>query len=251
MSRKLVNVCGDDGQLMPASGSEDMSLFSAIVDGFLCCGGGSGGGDERTLTPRSGGSPRSPGGSVVHRVALFRGGLISGILSQSDCMAFLLHHPELVGPQLWGASVAELGFLGRRVVCVSPHTPTHAAFSIMFGHDVSGVGIVDEAEELVGNLSASDLRRLQASDFRVLALPVRDYLARCVLPQGAQAPLPAPVRVTPQTALSTLLELLGGSAPRIHRIYVTHEKRPVGVITATDVLRVLVQLESGAAAAKQ
>ena len=104
LSRKLVNVCGDDGQLMPAAASEDMSLFSAIVDGFLSVGTG---GEERTLTPRSGGSPRGSGGSeVVHRVALFRQGKVTSILSQSDCMTFLFRHPDLLGAQLWGAKVS-------------------------------------------------------------------------------------------------------------------------------------------------
>ena len=239
LSRKLVNVCGDDGQLMPAAASEDMSLFSAIVDGFLSVGTG---GEERTLTPRSGGSPRGSGGSeVVHRVALFRQGKVTSILSQSDCMTCLFRHPELLGAQLWAAKVSELGFLGRRTVCVEPHTPAHAAFAVMFGHGVSGVGVVGHNEELIANLSASDLRTL--TNFRVLALPVLDFLDRAAEGQGTRRG--PPVAVTPDTPFSSVLQMLGGGGPRVHRVYITHNGKPVGVITATDVLKLLVRLEEG------
>ncbi len=119
------------------------------------------GGDERTLTPRSGGGG---GGSspVVHRLALFKDGHISAILSQSDIMSYLAQHAELLGPELARATVDELGFAsGRRVVCVTPGTPTHAAFTIMFSHSVSGAwqrgACVSECHLLTSRPSSADI----------------------------------------------------------------------------------------------
>ncbi len=61
----------------------------------------------------------------------------------------------------------------------------------------------------------------------------------------ASAGARTPVTVSPSTPFTSVLELLGGSAPRIHRVYVTDEHgRPVGVITATDVLRLLARRET-------
>jgi CBS domain-containing protein len=153
-SRKLVNVTGDDGQLLPTIHA-GMTLLDAVTQGFLSTGGG----DERTLTPRSGGAA-SGATAVVHRLALFSHGAISGIISQSDIMTYLYRHSELLGPELARSSVDALGFAsGKRVVCVTPQTPTHAAFAVMFSNRVSAVGVVAPgSEELIANLSASDMR---------------------------------------------------------------------------------------------
>jgi len=276
--RKLVSVCGDDGQLLPQSDSDSMSLLTAVTTGFL-----STGGEERTLTPRSAAKANSvsmapvnaaavasltdnwtasgdgdggagPGGAqpttnsstnavVVHRVALFRGGHICGILSQSDVMAYLWrHHGELLPPSLASSPLPTLGFAtGRRVVCVTPTTPAHAAFTTMFSYNVSGVGVVGPDERLVANLSASDLRRLQPDNFRLLALPVEAFL------NEMQAQGRYPMTVPPTAPFLEIVRLLGGGHKglRLHRVYICDEHgRPVGVVTATDVLRTLVRLET-------
>jgi CBS domain-containing protein len=295
-ARKLVNVTGDDGQLLPQLHA-GMTLLQAVTEGasprsdcpaaallrvaharlhaagFLSTGGA----DERTLTPRSGGAA---GGqqSVVHRIAFFSHGQISSILSQSDIMTYLYRHSELLGAELARASVDSLGFAsGKRVVCVTPNTPTHAAFAVMFSNHVSAVGVVAPgSEELIANLSASDMRcvrlcravpltrarhsrlrlrlqqchvisRLEPRHFSVLALPVAEFLADAsgqavagIAPaqRGGSflefarqsAGVRAPVAITPATPFLRVLELLGGTKPRIHRVYVTEAGRPIGVV---------------------
>ena len=265
VQRKLVNVTGDDGQLVHSL-SSDMSLLSAVTEGFL-----STGGCERTLTPRSGGYGPSAGsngapsgppgrrGGVVHRLALFKHGTISSILSQSDCMGYLAQHASLLGP-LASASLASLGFVtGREVVCVAPETPTHAAFATMFASHVSAVGVTGPDGTMVANLSASDLRRLQPNNFRVLALPVSDFLASLAAGHSAGSAISlakaaaagavgganAPVTVSPDSPFLGVLELLGSQKPRVHRVYLCEKGVPVGVITATDVLRMLADKEAG------
>jgi CBS domain-containing protein len=51
-------------------------------------------------------------------------------------------------------------------------------FKLMRERNVSAVGIVDHAGELVANLSASDMRRLDRESFRLLALPVAEFISR-------------------------------------------------------------------------
>lgn len=99
-------------------------------------------------------------------------------------------------------------------------------------------------------------RRLEPRHFNVLALPVAEFLADSTgQPVAGTSPsqrassfmefarqtagVRAPVSVLPSTPFLRVLELLGGHTPRIHRVYVCEEKRPIGVITPTDVLRFL------------
>ena len=51
-------------------------------------------------------------------------------------------------------------------------------FKLMRDRNVSALGVVDDAGELVANLSASDLRRLDRESFRLLALPVAEFISR-------------------------------------------------------------------------
>ena len=51
-------------------------------------------------------------------------------------------------------------------------------FKLMRDKNVSAIGVVDQSSELVANLSASDLRRLDQESFRLLALPVAEFISR-------------------------------------------------------------------------
>jgi CBS domain-containing protein len=269
--RRLLVVTGEDGGLLPQVNA-DISLHEAVTSGFLSVGGAG----EHTLTPRSRGAEADEGdayergvapapGRAVHRLALFAGGKIRSIVSQSDVMRYLYATSERLGP-LARESVESLGFVAaaKKVLCVTPQTPAFAAFNVMYANALSAVGIVDpETEALVGTLSASDVRRLQAHTFNTLVLPVTDFLSAQA--PAAQSGLRPPLAVSPAAPFLRVLELLGGS-PRIHRVYVTDARgRPVGVvrplrartcrslrraltprsqITPTDVLRFLVARES-------
>jgi hypothetical protein len=87
-------------------------------------------------------------------------------------------------------------------------------------------------------------RRLEPQHFRILGLPVAEFLATSP-GDAAQAPqrsgtfqefarqvagVRAPVAVSPTTPFIRVMELLGGSSPRIHRVYITEGGRPIGVV---------------------
>ena len=58
-----------------------------------------------------------------------------------------------------------------------PTTPAIEAFALMREKRVSGVGVLDDREGLIANLSASDLRCIQPEHFGILGLPAAEFLA--------------------------------------------------------------------------
>ena len=93
---------------------------------------------------------------------------------------FLSRRVDAVGA-LADTTLAQLGLLSRvhnGVVTAPWDRPALECFKLMRDRDVSAVGVVDQTGELVANLSASDLRRLDARSFRLLALPVAEFISR-------------------------------------------------------------------------
>ncbi|WIA08566.1 hypothetical protein OEZ85_007995 [Tetradesmus obliquus] len=187
---------------------------------------------------------------------------ISAIVSQSDVVAFLHKHVQQLGP-LADASLAQLGLADKAVVCVPGEMSAIHAFASMAANKVSCVGVISHAHGggLVGSLSSSDLAGLLPEHFVSLADPVLQYLtARASASRqqhqqqqqqavgsahawglkGAEGLKPPPlVSVTPHSSLRQLLALL--AVHRLHRLHVLDERsRPVGIVTATDLLRLIV-----------
>lgn len=141
---------------------------------------------------------------------------VVAIVSQLDILRFLSRKVDALGSKLADASLNELGLVGGgpNDSCVSaaefesedgPNRPAARVargttrttiarvgsvvtapwnatalecFKLMRDRNVSALGVVDDAGELVANLSASDLRRLDRESFRLLALPVAEFISR-------------------------------------------------------------------------
>ena len=141
---------------------------------------------------------------------------VVAIVSQLDVLRFLSRKVDALGSKLADASLNELGLVGGgpNDSCVSaaefesedgPNRPAARVargttrttiarvgsvvtapwnatalecFKLMRDRNVSALGVVDDAGELVANLSASDLRRLDRESFRLLALPVAEFISR-------------------------------------------------------------------------
>ena len=123
---------------------------------------------------------------VCHRLAVFetdeaRDAMrVVAIFSQLDMIRFLSRRVDAIGT-LADATLAQLGLVSRKhngVVTAAWDRPALECFKLMRDRDVSAVGVVDQTGELVANLSASDLRRLDARSFRLLALPVAEFISR-------------------------------------------------------------------------
>jgi CBS domain-containing protein len=104
----------------------------------------------------------------------------------------------------------------------------------------TGLPIVDAEGAIVANFSVSDVRHLasvtnKADTEAALARPVLDFLRA----HRGDAPLAPPVTVQVTDTVLVAIQLLAES--HLHRVYIVDEDRkPVGVLSLTDVLRALV-----------
>jgi len=105
----------------------------------------------------------------------------------------------------------------------------------MFYHKVSAVAIVDESEQLVLNLSASEIRGLDHKNFDALLLPITEFMHKMKLIPSAFSLRP-PLTCLPTTTLETAIFRL--ATYRVHRLWIVDEQgRPVGVLSLTDIMK--------------
>lgn len=255
-------VVGGDGSFFLADVAAGMSLLELVHDGFLF---------PHAKAPHGGAAVATP---VVHRAALHDARCkITAIVSQSDVARFLSTHEASLG-ELGTRTVSELGWVKGpgSIIGVPPETSALAALALMKEKRIAGLAVVDAAGRLVGNFSGgSELRALSADRLPALALPVAEFLAlehgteywgvdhsRESSDQGLdratdhatgfaraagrrRSGLGGAVgqeiaAAAPDDTLSAVLARL--VARRLHRLYVVDaDRKPVGVVTLTDVLR--------------
>ena len=154
-NKRLVSVLGDDAELMYRAGRRRPHPRRDPSRGFL---------DGRSAN------------GAVHRIAIFdTNGEITRVVSMSDAVRYLASRADHLGG-LAEMNLRRLGLVGRAseieggLVVVPPTTPAIEAFALMREKRVSGVGVLDDREGLIANLSASDLRCIQPEHFGILGL---------------------------------------------------------------------------------
>lgn len=227
--------------------------------------GGGGSGDAAAEPSTSTPSP-ALAGAPVRFVA---------VLSQTDVVAFLAKRAaadpaSTLGP-LAAARVGDLNVASAPVVSVPAGMPAAHAFAALLdrGGQVSAAAVVAQTQgddgcapgAVVADCSSRSLRGLSSDRVTALARPILDFLRAPAAPAcstdgaataaaewgviGADAaPLPlaevAPARVAPGASFGELLTLLAGGGARRHRAYVVDgDGRPQGIISLTDVLRLI------------
>ena len=96
------------------------------------------------------------------------------------------------------------------------------AAEFLTGHQFSGAPVLDDKGHLVGVASLTDLAENEDEVDEVL---VRDIMTPTVYTIPDDAPVPVIAR--------TMI------AGRIHRLFVTRDKRVIGIVTPLDLLRLL------------
>jgi len=165
----------------------------------------------------------------VHRVLISTGAPgAEGLVSQTDIVRFLHAHKAELPDELLASPL--LPHKGTPVTMSSDQRAL-VGFRKMVVMDRSSVGIVDDAGVLVGNLSLSDLRGINKSNFASLADPVLDFLA-----SRAEAHTPRPlIKAAPETSLGDVIDLL--VAEKVHRVWLVDEAgKPLGQLSMSDVL---------------
>lgn len=180
---------------------------------------------------------KSSEGRAASEVRRFR------ILTQMDVVRFLCQFCDVEGARESGVidlverSVKELGLVkeANEVHAVPTSVTALDAFRSMNQLDLQAIVVVDANTGVaVSNLSAADLRGLKPSTLKMLLKPVLEFLDDMNNGLGRKRRL---IAIKPTSTLATaMLQVLVG---RVHRVWVLNdEKRPVGVVTLSDILRI-------------
>ena len=241
---------GSDGDLLFAGDAPAVSLDMLVRQGML------------RYPPR-------PDRPPSHRVAVFNAaGQVDAIISQSDVVRFLSERLDEVPEAQRTLADLSLG-LKAPTAFASTKPAIDCLAEMELQARVAGAAVFDEASgTLVGTLSDSDLRGLHTAHLGSLALPVAQFLVhrhdllrerpRSTLFSDDEGTLSKfgdqhaatlarrlpPVCVTRDSTLGECIALLTGRG--LHRLWVvdgTASWRPIGCVTLTDVLRVVVSEE--------
>lgn len=128
----------------------------------------------------------------------------------------------------------------KGAVCVAEDKSALEALQAICSNGVSSIGIVDEDGVLISVVSATDLVVALAniSDKSALPRQLADMTALDFVASNRQADIrdrAATVTVPPDQDLRTVLHKL--AATRVHRVMVCTDRRPIGVLSLTDLIR--------------
>jgi len=162
-------------------------------------------------------------------------GYVIGLISQSRVVDWLHENvnkvPAVILNKTVGEVIAEQGTKGK-VVTVRDNMRTSEAYKMLLDAEVSSVAVVNEAGELVGNLSSSDLKGTKPGClFEQFYFPVHKFIGEAARRFGRDTTWP--ICCTEEETLEMALEKL--TAKHIHRVYIIdHEKKPIGVLSLCD-----------------
>lgn len=171
----------------------------------------------------------------VHRVPVFdNNDKVYNILSQSDVIHFLYEHIRDIGIARFD-TVEKLGLGTRNVISMSARAKAIHAFFLMLYQKVPAVAIVSGNGELVGNLSASDLRGLDQNSFTQLLDPVMEFVKSVKRHRGL-------VTCKKSSTLESVLSKLANN--NVHRLWMVDDNNcPIGVVSLTDVMKLFANRE--------
>ena len=184
---------------------------------------------------------------------------VTDVVSASDVVAFVEGKKEEFASAL-STPLPAVGLPSSPLAVVPAGTPALAAFAAIRAAGASAAALVDDGGKLIGVLSPSDLRGLDARSAAALSLSAAELAAASAAgaspwdagaaPFGERVEGAAagdwakvlsrapPVAVATDATLGDVVAAV--TRARVHRAYVVGEGgRPVGVVELNDVLRVL------------
>jgi len=180
----------------------------------------------------------------AHRMAVTDlQGNVTGILTQSMTLRYLedaFLKSDKLKPSFKDLRAGDLKMTPYdKMVLVAPICPAIDAFMAMYDNNVSSVAIID-GRELLGNISASDLKSDFARDFSHMLRPINEWLkeAHKALKKDPEYL----VTCTQDTFFKDLVNRVNREG--VHRIFVVDHLTPLtrnllGVIALTDMLRAI------------
>jgi len=158
------------------------------------------------------------------------------ILTQTDIIKYVYDNPECLPEIDYNSSLRSLGWSNENkknelVVGYANETALNVYRRMAF-KNLIGIPIVDGVnQQILGNLSLSDLRGLNYESIDLLVLPILEFLKH--LPNSEN--ILNPKVVTYDTSLKETLKIIIDN--HIHRIWIIDEnKKVLDVITLTDLI---------------
>jgi len=164
-----------------------------------------------------------------------------GIISQSGLVAFLASkcpHGSM------DETMLDAGLPFRKdVIKVAESETAFTTFELLDSKRLSGIAVVDEDGKLIGNTSAVDIKNAVMDAGRtVMDMDILSYLA-CVRQSQVMKNCKYPnCHVRENATVGNVVNLLAKTG--FHRVFVVDEdKKPVGVISFTDIIQFFVKSE--------
>jgi len=176
----------------------------------------------------------------VHRLPVMSkdGKKLVSLVSQSSIVQYLSKNSDIFG-EIGRKSIQELhvGALGtmKPVISIEENSPLMEAFETLQKNKIYGCAVVDGDGTLIGNISVSDLKLSVEEHLEMLSFPIKNLFETYHRREL--------VTCRPGTSFIELLKSFGSG---MHRIYVVDDfRKPVGVISLTDVLDLVHSLSKG------
>jgi len=174
----------------------------------------------------------------VHRVPIVNeGGDYVGIITQSDIVRYFNDNQEKLAPKL-EQKVKNIWNIGTKKVQTMEHNKFVIDALVKLEESrISGIAIVDDEGKIVGNLSASDLKRMQVKPPIQLCYDVYENLHQfmSVIDWTEKVNKFKPVIIQPDETLGTAIAHIVSF--NVHRIYITDQNRkPIGEISLCDII---------------
>lgn len=192
-----------------------------------------------------------PGDSLLHACSIFANGVhrllviddqgnFDGVISQSDLIKFISKHMTITKPYLQ-QTLSQLKIARKEhTVCIKWTESVFDGIKLMVNKGVSSVGLLDEDNFLAGVFSMTDIKYIfHFRDFQCLKDPLSAFVSGIrQISEALKGKTHYPLfSVRPETTLEVVVHKL--VTTHSHRVYVSEDMEPVGVVTMTDVIRSL------------
>jgi CBS-domain-containing membrane protein len=165
---------------------------------------------------------------------------INRFITQFDVIHYIHDNIKDFDSSITSQTIAETGLGIGSVLCVNDNTQVFDAFYKIITYHVQGLGVLDHHDgTLVGAVSVRDLRRVLTEDVEDNMTGTVADLIKKVRAENAKyaTPLEA-ITCTVSNDIHYVVWKL--QTARVHRVFIVDDKRrPVGVITSTDIFRYL------------
>jgi len=176
-----------------------------------------------------------------HRVALVdANGTCVRILTQGTLVRFLVQHKN--APEFTKSLIPTVCPADGLVLQADEETLALEVFGLMDANRVSSIAIVDEDGELVANASTSDIGPALWLDGRPPLSLHQDVMSYVAQVRRLNTSLTRyPVTKVPSTAtIGQVISLLTSTG--YHRLFVVNdERKPVGIVSVTDLVRYILE----------